>query len=80
MTIFQIVLSLKTFNYCYETDELPNPRKDIGSKVAFGPHFPAADIFSWVGIGYMWETDCKKPNPTKLSANTLLIMEAPFVQ
>ena len=43
----------------YKTDELPNPRptqpnpiKILRSrlKVAFGPLFPAANIFSWVGI------------------------------
>ena len=31
-------------------------------KVAFGPLFPTATIFSWVGIGLLYETDCKKPN------------------
>ena len=50
----------------------PNPRK-FGLKVAIGPLFPTASIFSWVGIGFTQETDCKKPNPTKFSANTLML-------
>ena len=49
----------------------PNPRK-IRLTVAFGPLFPTANIFSWVGIDFIQETDYKKLNPTKFSANTLL--------
>ena len=33
-----------------------NPRK-ITIKVAFGPLFPTTNIFSWVGIGFTWETE-----------------------
>ena len=44
--------------YDHETDELPNPRptqpkKNYRLKVAFGPLFPKANIFSWVGIGFV---------------------------
>ena len=38
-----------------------------------GPLFPTADNFSRVGIGVIYETAYKKPNPTKFSANTLSI-------
>ena len=54
--IYQILLGWNTFEYFYETDERPNPRptqpnpRKIRSKVAFGPLFPTANIFSWVGI------------------------------
>ena len=43
----------------YETDELPNPtptptqKKRTRQKVAFGPLFPTANNFTWVGIGFM---------------------------
>ena len=30
--------------------------------------------FSWVRIGFIQETDCNKPNPTKISSNALLIV------
>ena len=40
--------------------------------MAFEPLFPIANIFSWIGIDFIQETDYKKPNPTKTSANTLL--------
>ena len=43
-------------------------------KVAFGPLFPTANDFSWVGMSFIQETDYKKPNPTKFSANTLSIL------
>ena len=49
----------------------PNARK-IRLKVAFRPLFPTANSFSWVRIGFIYELDYKKPNPTKVSANTLL--------
>ena len=55
--IYQIMLGWKTCKYYHETHELPNPRK-IGPKVAFGPLFPAANKFSWVGTDFIWETDC----------------------
>ena len=54
-----------------QTQGQPNPRKNR-LKVAFGPLFPTASIFSWVGNCFMWETDCKKPNQTKFSAYTLV--------
>ena len=53
------------------TQGQPNPRK-IGLKVVFGPIFPTANIFSWVGIDFIQETDYKKPNATKFSAHTIL--------
>ena len=40
--------------------------------MAFEPLFPIANIFSWIGIDFIQETECKEPNPTKLSLNTLL--------
>ena len=52
------------------TQGQPNPRK-IRLKVAFGPLFPTRDIFWWVGIDFISETDCEKPNPTTFSANTV---------
>ena len=52
------------------TQGQPNPRK-IRFKVALGPLFPTANDFSWAGIGFIKETDCKKPYPTKIFANTL---------
>ena len=55
----------------FPTQGQPNPGK-IGLKVAFGPLFPTASIFSWVGVDFIQETDYKKPNPTKFSVNTLL--------
>ena len=55
----------------FPTQGHPNRRK-IRLKVAFGPPlFPTANSFSWVGIDFIQETDYKKPNPTKFSANTL---------
>ena len=45
------------------TQGQPNPRK-VRLKVAFGPLFPTATNFSWVGIGFIEETDYEKPNPT----------------
>ena len=57
----------------FPTQGQPNPRK-IRLKVAFRPLFPTANTFSWVGICFIWETDCKKPNPTKFSANTPIIL------
>ena len=35
--------------------------------MAFEPLFPIANIFSWIGIDFIQETDYKKPNPTKIS-------------
>ena len=55
------------------TQDQPNPRK-ITLKVAIGPLIPAANNFSWVGNGFMYETDYKNPNPTKFSANTPRVM------
>ena len=47
------------------TQGQPNPRK-IRLKVTFGPLFPKVNSFSWVGNGFMQETDYKKPNSTKI--------------
>ena len=47
-----------------------NRNRRTPQPVAFGPLFPTANNFSWVGIGLILETDFKKPNPTKFSANT----------
>ena len=41
--------------------------------MAFGPLFPTANNFWWVGIDFISETDYKKPNSTKFSANTLVV-------
>ena len=54
------------------TQGQPNPRK-IRLKVACGPLFPTANIISWVGIGLDREQTYKKINPTKFSANTIVI-------
>ena len=56
----------------------PNPRKNR-LKVAFGPLFPTANNFSWVGIGFIQETDYKKPNPTKFSAKHPIILRGAIV-
>ena len=65
-------------NTIYETDELPNPRptqpKEKQVKGGIWATFsPRQNIFSWVGIDFMQEADYKKPDPTKLSANTLVL-------
>ena len=49
------------------TQGQPKPMK-IRLEVAFGPVFLSTFFFSWAGIGFIFETDHKKPNPTKLSA------------
>ena len=75
--IHQILLGWKTYKYYNETDELPNPRptqpKKNYIKSGVWATFPTTNIFSWVGIDFIWEADYKKPNPTKFSANTLLV-------
>ena len=40
----------------------------------FGPLSAIADIFSWVGIDFIWQTDRKEPNPTGLSTNNLFLV------
>ena len=50
-----------------------NPRKNR-LKVAFGPLFPTATNFSWLGIGFTQQADYKKTKSTKLSANPLLFI------
>ena len=76
--IYQILLGWKTRKYCYETVELPNPRptqpKKNQVKSGIWATFPHGKYFSWVGVGSIQETDYNKPNPTKLCANTLLII------
>ena len=42
--------------------------------------FPTANNFSWVGIGFIYETDYKKPNPTKFSGNTVVPVLLPGEQ
>ena len=48
-----------------QTQSQTNPRKNR-LKVAFGPPFPTANNFSWIGIGFILEIEYKKPNPTKI--------------
>ena len=55
------------------TQGQPNPRKNR-LRVAFRPFFPTTSNFLGVGIGFIQETDYNKPNPTKLSANTLIMI------
>ena len=48
--IYQLLLGWKTHQYCYKTDELPNPRptqpkKKIGYKWHLGHVFPQKNIF-----------------------------------
>ena len=77
-TCHQIILGWKTYRYYYETDELPNPRpiqpkKSQANSGIWATFFLTANIFSWVGIGFIQETDYKKPNPDKFSANILMV-------
>ena len=54
------------------TQGQPNPTSKNRLKSGIlGHFFPQQIIFSWVGIDFIWETDYKKPNPTKISANIL---------
>ena len=53
------------------TQSQPNPRK-IRLNVGFGPLFRTANNMLWVRISFIQETDYKKPNSTKFSANTLI--------
>ena len=76
--IYQTMLGYKTCKYYYETDELirdprpTQPKKKSGQKWRLGHFFPQQNTFSWVRTDFItWETDYKKPNPTKLCANTL---------
>ena len=60
--IYQILLGWKTYKYYDEIDELPNPRPTqslvkLEKKGGVGPLFPTANIFSWVGIDFIQETD-----------------------
>ena len=73
------MLGWKTYEYYYETDELPNPRPTQPKKKTinwlksgvWATFFHMQNIFSWVGIDFIYETNYKKPNPPELSANTL---------
>ena len=55
-----------------KTDELPKPKANPTQeknrlKVAFGPLCPTANIFSWAGIGFMWETNrLREPQPKEI--------------
>ena len=74
---YQVLLGWKTYEYCYETEELPEGKPNL-RKISFekkrhlGHFFPTANIFSWVGIYFIRETNRNKPNRTKFSANTVL--------
>ena len=76
-TIYQIMLGWKTSKHYNHTDELPNPRptqpqeKRVSSGV-WTTFSPQQTFFPWVGVGVIWETDYRTPNPTQSSANTLL--------
>ena len=78
IAIYQIMLGWKASQYYYESDELPNPRstqpKKNQVKSGSWATFSHSKIFSWVGIDFKEETDCKKLNPTELSANTLIVL------
>ena len=58
-TWYLIMLGWETYKHYYEAVELPNPTptqpnpRKIRLKVAFGPLFPTATSFSWVGIGFI---------------------------
>ena len=43
-----------------------------------GHFFPQQIFFSWVGIDVISETDYKKPNSPKFSANTVLVGGKPI--
>ena len=47
------------------TQGQPNPRK-IRVKVAFGPRFPTADNFSWVGIDFMQVFRLRETQPNQI--------------
>ena len=56
--IYQIMLGWKTYEYFYETDELPNPKpiqpkKKLVKGGIFGPLFPVGNTFSWVGVDFV---------------------------
>ena len=60
------MLGWKTYTYYYGTDELPN------SSGIWAIFYHSKYIFSRIGIGFIKETDYKKPNQTEFSANTLV--------
>ena len=73
----QILLGWKTCKYYYETDELPNPRptqppKKLVESGTWATFSHSKYFFVGWDWSYIGNTDYKKPNPTKLSANTLL--------
>ena len=74
--IYQILLGRKTYEYSYETDELPNPRPTQPKKSSvesgiWSHFFPQQLIFRGVGIYFIYETDYKRNKPTQPnSANT----------
>ena len=55
------------------TQGQPNPRK-MKSKVAIGPLLSTANIYFEGWDWFLWETDYKKPNPPKFSANSLILL------
>ena len=62
-TALNIIIIVKPTNS--PTQGQSNPRKNR-LKVAFEPLFPTAYFFSWVGIDFIYETDCKKPNSNQI--------------
>ena len=53
------------------TQGQPNPRKIRLKNGICATFSHTANTFSWVGVDFVEETDCKKPNKNKFSANTL---------
>ena len=65
----------KHTKYYHETDELPNssqpnPRKKWLKKRRLGHVFPKLIIFRDLGLGFIWDTEYKRPKPAKILANT----------
>ena len=59
------------------TQGRPNPRKNRFKVWHFGPLFPTANNFAWIAMGFTYEIDYKKRQPTKFSANTLVFTTWP---
>ena len=71
------MLGWKACTSYYETDELPNPRptqppKNLVESGTWATFSHSKYFFVGWDWSYIGNTDYKKPNPTKLSANTLL--------
>ena len=69
--MYQIVLGWKSYKYCYETDELPNPRPTQHKKkyvksgiwVTFSPQ---QKHFSWVGIEFYIGNSLQETSPNQI--------------